>query len=343
MRIVLTLLTYVVALAVVAPVVAFSVLFLAGPHAGLLPAPLDSAVVISGGLAVLVLPILAARWTWKRRSMPRDTNRSDRNDAPSRDVAALTADYAAPAAQLVPSEAPTRSHLGGGPRLPAGQAWPEWRGRRLDFLARLSLTELHAVLPIDWLPRTGALLFFYDAENQPWGFDPADRGSCAVLHVADDEPSAPAPADSGARIAPHVHVTFRRIRTLPSRERPPASDLAFNDAEHDAYDDLRDAVYGGEPRHQVGGFPLPVQGDGMELECQLASNGLYCGDSSGYQDPRSRALATGAADWRLLLQLDTDDGAGFMWGDCGTLYIWVREQDASQGRFDDVWVILQCS
>ncbi len=28
----------------------------------------------------------------------------------------------------------------------------------------------------------------------------------------------------------------------------------------------------------------------MELECQLVANGLYCGDSSGYEDPGRMSL-----------------------------------------------------
>ncbi|WP_371416950.1 DUF1963 domain-containing protein [Microbulbifer sp. THAF38] len=32
-----------------------------------------------------------------------------------------------------------------------------------------------------------------------------------------------------------------------------------------------------------------------------------------------------------------------MWGDCGMLYIWVRESDAKQCNFDDSWMIMQCS
>ena len=63
--------------------------------------------------------------------------------------------------------------------------------------------------------------------------------------------------------------------------------------------------------HRLLGHPDPVQGD-MQLECQLASNGIDCGDAGGYRDPRVPALRPGAADWRLLLQIDSDDAAGMM-------------------------------
>jgi len=66
----------------------------------------------------------------------------------------------------------------------------------------------------------------------------------------------------------------------------------------------------------------------MELECQRAVS-----PSEG---------GARASDWRLLLQLDTDEEAGMMWGDTGRLYFWVREQDARAGDFSRTWTILQC-
>jgi uncharacterized protein YwqG len=78
----------------------------------------------------------------------------------------------------------------------------------------------------------------------------------------------------------------------------------------------------------------------MEMECQLAS--LYCGDESGFADPQAPALAPGAAAWRLLLQVDSDDDVGVMWGDAGVIYYWVEADAARAGRFDNAWLILQC-
>ncbi len=74
----------------------------------------------------------------------------------------------------------------------------------------------------------------------------------------------------------------------------------------------------------------------------LVTNGLYCGDQTGYEDPRARELEGGADEWMLLLQLDSDDGADLMWGDGGMLYFWIRKEDLRQHRFDKVWMTLQC-
>ena len=81
----------------------------------------------------------------------------------------------------------------------------------------------------------------------------------------------------------------------------------------------------------------------MELECQLASNGVYCGNAVFPEQEKVKALEAGAADWRLLLQIDTDEaGPGWMWGDVGRIYFWIRHQDLAARRFADVWLILQC-
>jgi len=263
---------------------------------------------------------------------------------PPRDVAALASPLAIPAVHLVRDGTASRSHFGGSPALPPGFTWPERDGRKLAFLARLSLAEIAATGAIDWLPDRGALLFFYDVEEQPWGFDPKDRGGAAVRLVEDL--SAPvattaAPPAEGGEPVP-TSVSLRRIDSLPSQMRGEVDELRFSEAESALYDDLVTRTFGGRPKHQLGGFPFPIQDDSMELECQLVTHDLCLGDPTGYQDPRVAELAPGAKDWRLLLQLDTDDDLGWMWGDVGTIYFWVRESMARNGRLDDGWTVLQC-
>lgn len=44
----------------------------------------------------------------------------------------------------------------------------------------------------------------------------------------------------------------------------------------------------------------------------------------------------------LLLQLDTDDDTGWMWGDMGMIYFWIAPQELDARNFDDVRLILEC-
>jgi uncharacterized protein YwqG len=95
------------------------------------------------------------------------------------------------------------------------------------------------------------------------------------------------------------------------------------------------------PSHRLGGHSSNVQGD-MQLEAQLVMHGLYCGDPSGYRDARAEELERTCDVWSLLLQLDSDEGAGLMWGDLGMLYYWARSQDIDRHDFSKTWMTLQC-
>ncbi|MDR3158298.1 MAG: DUF1963 domain-containing protein [Zoogloeaceae bacterium] len=275
-------------------------------------------------------------------NIPGNRFKSGRKAAPMRDISALTSNFAVPAVQVILQDHPSLSNFGGQPCLPPGVGWPEKEGRELAFLARISLAEVHCAVAIDWLPTTGALLFFYDMEQEPWGFDPKDRGSWSVLHVSDLEQPLEPTDQAGNSSIPFKHAGFRGVDSYPSCRRGSVAALEPTDAEEERYAEFVDLPYKGKPKHQISGFPDPVQGDHMELECQLASNGLYCGDASGYDDPRAQSLQDGAIEWKLLFQFDSDDDLDVMWGDSGTLYYWIREQSARSGDFSNPWLVLQC-
>lgn len=98
---------------------------------------------------------------------------------------------------------------------------------------------------------------------------------------------------------------------------------------------------------KVGGIPdLPKEVPWPiwkgELECQLVTNGLYCGDETGYNNERRKALESDAVNWRILLQIDSNEEIGMYWGDLGRIYFWIREDDLRNKEFDNVWTILQC-
>ena len=52
----------------------------------------------------------------------------------------------------------------------------------MAFLAQLDLAEIATALQFDWLASQGRLLFFYDVEQEPWGYDPEDRGKWQVIY-----------------------------------------------------------------------------------------------------------------------------------------------------------------
>ena len=135
-------------------------------------------------------------------------------------------------------------------------------------------------------------------------------------------------------------ISFSDCCTLPSWGSKACEEMGFSDAEMVAYVDMLERMQEG-PCHQLFGYPAQIQGS-MQLECQLVSNGLYCGDENGYNDPRRFELEKGVEDWVLLLQLGSDEIAEMMWGDCGRLYFWIRKQDLMKRKFEKTWMILQC-
>ena len=55
-----------------------------------------------------------------------------------------------------------------------------------------------------------------------------------------------------------------------------------------------------------------------------------------------RKVASKTTSWRLLLQFDTDANLGIMWGDAGTTYFLIPEEDLAKADFSRCWAISQC-
>jgi uncharacterized protein YwqG len=238
--------------------------------------------------------------------------------------------------------------LGGTPDVPAGWQWPTYQEKSLTFIGQINLAETAPYLSGPDLPPAGLLSFFYEADEQPGGYDPKDRNGWKVEYFTQD-----AAALRRASVPPNV----RRLGQLCPCGVRFAFDWTFSEWESDSemLQDLSDAELdkffalnlspdtSGEQfsQHRLLGHPEHIQNE-MTMECQLASHGVYCGNASGYRSAEAQTLASGAADWRLLLQIDSDDTLGTMWGDGGRIYFWIRQQDLAARNFNDVWLILQC-
>lgn len=248
---------------------------------------------------------------------------------------------------LSKSDVAVFSRIGGMPLLPEDLVWPEWKGAPLSFLCQLDLSELPEGCERNGLPALGVLYFFYNQEQETWGFEPEDIGSWQVIYTDKaknqlSQRAIPEGLDKGC-IYREKPVAFKAVETYPDWQDERVESLDLNDKQGDQYIDLCTSVFEDDSMHHLFGYPQPVQGNDMELECQLASNGLNCGDSSGYNDPRAKQLEAAKSDWILLFQLDTDDGAGMMWGDCGMLYFWIKKSDLKEKLFENCWMILQCA
>jgi uncharacterized protein YwqG len=223
-----------------------------------------------------------------------------------------------------------------------GQPWHPDRPTPLGLIAQIDLQKLPRIDVV--LPSSGWMYFFYDRYCEPWGFDPADRGCCRVLYAECDrsllERTRP-PADSDPEhLAQACRVDASAQLTLPDY----LDGVDYGTPIYEAYRELCEELSkkGGLTHHHLLGYPQLIQNP-MELECQLASNGVYCGNPEGYQSAQAKALAEAASDWQLLLQIDTDEeGPGWMWGDVGRIYFWIKRNDLASLRFDDVLLVFQC-
>lgn len=239
------------------------------------------------------------------------------------------------------------TRLGGRPNLPAELQWPTWKGSPLAFVAQLELSELPQI-PGLLLPRTGALYFFYEGGEQAWGFSPEDKGSSLVLYSEDSVKNHP------ERDFPETSLQHLRFKGVPliaqsiEETVPGVQDVLFQTLlldtdEREFYWKFLEKWSERTPQvaHRVGGYPDCVQGD-PKLEAQLVSHGLYCGNKSGYDEGKVRGLWPAAADWELLLQVDSEEKAEMMWGDVGRIYFLIRRTDLEQRHFDKSWLIFQC-
>jgi uncharacterized protein YwqG len=250
------------------------------------------------------------------------------------------------------------SRFGGGPDVPADFEWPTSKGRRLDFLLQVNLRDIAQYAGAGFLPRSGILSFFYDVAGQPWGYDPANLSGFGFYHFRQEGPPLERrPVPNEDCVLPERALDFWPAWSLPTyrsragfRLRSELTAQSGRKPDYEAFHafhQLSDAVFRAAapattgPCHRLGGHSSNIQGD-MQLEAQLVTNGLYCGNSTGYDDPRRKELEKSCEDWRLVLQLDSDDDVGLMWGDGGMVYYWARSDDLVDEDFSNAWVTLQC-
>ena len=227
------------------------------------------------------------------------------------------------------------SWLGGSPRVPAYFEWPTWDGLELVFLGQLRLADL----PSTALPDTGSLLLFFALDRTPRGLKAADDGACRVLHVTEE----PVEELLRGHALPEMAVSASVELTLPDDPEPL---IELDGWALDEWAGLRErlaAAQGTELEerateyhalHRLLGYPDTYAG-GMELDAQLVANGIDL-DDEPYTHPRIDELSPGAAGWRLLLQLSSDDELGVELDYLERLFVWIRDEDLRAGRFDRV-------
>ncbi|MFL5629078.1 MAG: YwqG family protein [Ktedonobacteraceae bacterium] len=235
------------------------------------------------------------------------------------------------------------SKLGGLPDLPRGVTWPAWKGLPQSFIAQIHLADVRQYDTEKILPENGVLWFFYDAKQETYGENPADRGGWLVFFKDSDLDKlqrTPAPPALPRESQFHACSTsFTSELTLTQQPQLDIPGLAWTDKDQEQYDPIYSTFYEqsdrATPQHRLLGYPDTIQDD-MRLQCQLVSHGV-----TEQNDPQYNALAQGALNWQLLLQVDSDPQTGMRWASTGMLYYWITLTDLQARAFDHTWMVLQ--
>jgi uncharacterized protein YwqG len=241
-----------------------------------------------------------------------------------------------------------RTRLGGSPFMPRDARWPRSDRGPLSFVGQLDFGELFEVHRGQAeLPDAGILSFYYDVEEQPWGYDPGHAAGFALLYEPERARAIEVEPPDGAipfDVEP-LSATFGW--SLPTLEDLSTRSWVFESpAQRKYYADYQaehsTSQGGGIPglRQQVGGHAEWLKPDGR-LTAELASSGVHAGgEPRTWRAADTRRAEADAESWRLLWQLKPEDER-FTWVDLGTLYVLIRAQDLSARRFERAWVVFQ--
>ena len=250
------------------------------------------------------------------------------------------------------------TRFGGKPDLPKDFEWCYYEGegcdgeikkRPLSFIAQFNLEEITKYDTEKLLPEKGLLSFFYDTDTMRWGYDPEDEGCAKVYYFEDISCLAPKdfPEDLDEFFRyPAIGIKVKREDSYQDY----ADFLLQKDKLTECWDDYDRAasslkINTPDTSSKLLGWADIIQ-DNMTMECELVSRGYYLGKGWDEVTPRDRQEAEQSSlkDWLLLFQLDSVFEGDFelMFGDCGRIYYYIKKEDLAAGRFDKVWLIMQC-
>lgn len=214
------------------------------------------------------------------------------------------------------------------------------------FVAQFNLAELASAGTELDLPKSGQMYFFFD----PGWYRSRGPSACVFSLNASELELEPAefPEDvlehhrmpgSAVEIAPMSHLASSLLLVNGFRSWATGEERAMFDEYKQVLLQFR------EPRHHLGGAATHTQ-DEVEIDLEIRSRrmaGRIRWDADGPQLYTDKMYLASRKNWRCLLQIDTDERAGLIWGDMGTLFFGIKTEDWKRGDFSKVEAGMQCS
>jgi len=223
----------------------------------------------------------------------------------------------------------TQSKIGGNPALPLEFDYPlDVNNKEMLHLAQINFEEMPA---IEGFPKKGVLQFYISAYAEMMGLDfdePTQAKNFRVLYHENINPENNLQSDfSFLDDLPFSPIRYKKpkkikfelgeevIGTLDYRFATLVGEAMQAKVKGDAYYDLEeeyaDAIK--NDGHKIGGYPTFTQ-----------------------EDPREDSHEV------LLLQIDTDEKNGVVWGDMGVCNFFINSKDLEKLDFSNVWYNWDC-
>lgn len=229
---------------------------------------------------------------------------------------------------------PWESKIGGNPYLPVGYEYPVDKNKKpMRLLSQINFSE---VPHISSYPEKGILQFYISAHDDLYGVDFKDlsaQNNFKVIYVpkySKDETNIITdfsfvgepgqyclPFDDEVKIyfdvgyQPVATGDFQFQKVFGKEVSSFLEDILDDEDEIDSFFD--DFSF---PGHRIGGYAYFTQSDPRE---------------NGYEEYTE-----------LLLQIDSDNDLGIMWGDCGVANFFIREEDLKKLDFSKVLYTYDC-
>jgi uncharacterized protein YwqG len=245
------------------------------------------------------------------------------------------------------------SKVGGTPDLPHGSDWPTWQGQPMAFIAQIRLEDIATYDEEGALPHSGLLSFCCalddefaangllagDDDSTSWKVSHFDGRALDTLTRRD----APAALDPSTRF-PSCAVTYTIRPTLPDLDSREIQSLGLSNQEHHAYIEIEsgaDVGYLPVMDLHLLGYPFNLDGSTF-VPCYMAEHGINYPSSRQARRLDWTAIQHQAeAEWRLLLQVYSNEEAGMDFGGGGVLHFCIPNDALAARDFTRVRANLQ--